>query len=88
MGDRFAVREVQRQIEKKKKQDKKNKELGIGGKDVENTNRKYKSGKFFADFSKITTQDKQRKDLKRTVGQSGKAEKTVHANVSAKKFRT
>ena len=51
VGDRFLVKQVKEQMQKKKKGDKKNKELGIGQED-KNKNA-FKSGKFFKQMGVI-----------------------------------
>lgn len=85
-GDRFAVREVQQALDKKKKAERKSKELGedAGAGGAKN---KYKSGKFFNAMNAVSKSDKERKDLKRHAKDIGKADGALHNNSSAKKFK-
>ena len=85
LGDRFAARQVQHQLDKKKKAEKKSKELAA--EPAENTKRKYKSGKFFPALNSIAKSDKERKDLKRQAKETGKAEAVLHQNAATKKFK-
>ena len=85
IGERFKVKEIQQQIDKKKKLDKKNKLLGLTTSD-DNKNA-FKSGKFFNAMDKIQRKDKERKDLKRTAKEKGVALESFHNNVSAKRHK-
>lgn len=84
-GDRFAVREVQRSLNQKKKAEKRSKELGHDS--LDNSKSKYKSGKFFNAMNAVTKSDKERKDLKRHAKDIGKVEGGVHNNGSTKRYK-
>ena len=61
------VKTVQQQIYKKKKKEKKERDLGENpsGQADKNSNA-FKSGKFFKNLTDITKQDREKKDLKRS----------------------
>jgi hypothetical protein len=83
-ADRFALKQVKEQMQKKKKQTKQDKELGLLTDKNENA---YKSGQFFKNMSSIQKKDKEKKDLKREAKAKGVAMESFHNNVSAKRFK-
>ena len=64
LGDKHLVKQVKEQMQKKKKGEKKNKELGIG-QDADKNKNEFKSGKFFNKMQDISAADKAKKELKR-----------------------
>jgi hypothetical protein len=84
-GDRFALRQVQERLNKKKKVEKGQRALGhdseTGGRN------QYRAGKFFSAMNAVSKSDKDRKDLKRHAKDVGKAEAAVHNNKSAKRYK-
>lgn len=83
VGDRFMVKQIQQQANKKKKTDKK--DISLGNKE-DKTGKAYKSGNFFKSLNDITKTDKDKKELKRKFKETGKAE-TLHTHGSAKRFK-
>jgi hypothetical protein len=86
VGDRFMVKQVKEQINKKKKGEKLDKELGLLTNADKNQNA-FKSGKFFKSMEAISKADKDKKNLKREAKAKGMAMESFHNNVSAKRFK-
>ena len=76
---------MQQALDKKKKSERRSKELGEDGSG--GARNKYKSGKFFNAMNAVSKSDKERKDLKRHAKDIGKVDKSLHNNASAKKFK-
>mmetsp|Transcript_10546 Transcript_10546/g.17694 ORF Transcript_10546/g.17694 Transcript_10546/m.17694 type:complete len:164 (+) Transcript_10546:966-1457(+) len=84
IGDRFMVRQVQQQLDKKKKSEKKNRELGLSPQEAKSSNA-YKSGNFFKSLTKISQADKDKKEEKRKFKESGKHAATGAGSDPAKR---
>lgn len=84
VGDRFMVKQVKDQIDKKKKKEKQDKDSGVSADKNRNA---FKSAKFFANMSQVSKADKDKKNQKREAHAKGLAIGTTHNNQSAKRFK-
>jgi len=84
VGDRFMVKQIKDQVNKKNKKEKKDTELG--NKEVK-SGKEFKSGNFFKNLGDISKSDKDKKDLKRKFKETGKADAAQHTHGSAKRFK-
>ena len=80
------VKQVKQQIDKKKKTEKKDRELGNLLDQDKNSNA-FKSGKFFKNLTEISKADKDKKQLKRSAKAAGIAQDSTHNHGSAKRFK-
>jgi hypothetical protein len=78
------VKQIQQQASKKKKEDKKDVKLGLK---EANSSKEFKSGNFFKKMVDVQKSDKEKKDLKRSFKETGKASGDVHNHSSAKRFK-
>jgi|TARA_B110000285_G_C15060232_1_gene581964 hypothetical protein len=78
------VKQIEQQASKKKKEDKKDVDLGLK---QANSSKEFKSGNFFKKMVDVSKSDREKKDLKRSFKETGKAEGNAHNHGSAKRFK-
>lgn len=80
------VKQVQEQMAKKKKGEKKDKELGLNTNADKNKNQ-FKSGSFFKTMSAVSKSDAEKKNLRKEAKAKGVAMESFHNNESSKRFK-
>ena len=81
-SDRFLMKGIQDKINKKKKDEKRAKELGNAA-----PKESYKSGQFFNKFQEVAKADIAKKATKRAFKETGKHASEDHGHGSSKRFK-